>query len=508
MSSNKTIAKNTIFLYFRMFLTMGVGLYTSRIILKVLGVEDLGIYNLVGGVVVLFSFINNSMSAATQRFVNIAIASNETQNINNVFCTSFNIHFFISLIVLFLAETIGLWFLNNELNIPAARLHSANIVYQMSILTTIVGIIRIPDNAIILAYERMSFFAYFGVFESILKLGIVLSLVYFKSFDYLIIYSVLLFFVSLLGNLIIKIYLINNFKYQTKFHFFYDKNKTKEMLAFTSWNLFGQIANVGANQGLAIIMNLFIGVTVNAAMGIANQLNVAIYSFVSNFQIAFHPQITQSYAKNEIDRHKNLVLNTSKYSFLLMSILAAPFILNTDFIMHLWLGNNLPEYVITFAQIIILSSLVDALAGPFWMSVHAVGNIKKYQIFLSLILILNLPLAYLLLRAGYSPIMVLILKFLLSILAFLYRLNYTRKGLKIETKTIYNYLLKITPILIIFIFIIGIMYLQVLPKTSLLSFILSSLTTEFILILSILLFSLKENEQLMIKLFIKSKINT
>lgn len=506
MTSNKTLAKNTLFLYFRMFLTMGVGLYTSRVILETLGVEDLGIYNLVGGVVVLFSFINNSMAAATQRYINIAIASNETKSINNVFCTSVNIHLIISLIVLFLAETIGLWFLNNNLNIPEGKLYPANIVYQMSILTTILGILRIPHNATVLAYEKMSFFAYFGIFETILKLGVVLSLVFFKSSNYLITYSVLLLFANLFGNLVLKFYLVMNFKIQTKFHFFYDKKKSKEMLAFTSWNLFGQIANVGANQGIAIIMNLFIGVTVNAAMGIANQLNAVIYSFVSNFQIAFNPQITQSFAKNEIERHKDLVLNTSKYSFLLMSILAVPVILNTDFVMHLWLGNNLPEYVIAFAQIIILSSLVDALAGPFWMSVHAVGDIKKYQILLSLILIVNLPLAYLLLKAGYSPIMVLILKFLLSIVAFLYRLNYTRKGLKIDTKTIYNYLLKIIPVVIIFISIVGFFNLQVLPKT-LFIFIISSLSVEFILILSILLFCLNKNEQLIIKSFIKSKIN-
>lgn len=506
MSSNKTIAKNTLFLYFRMFFNMGISLYTSRVILKTLGVEDFGIYNLVGGVVVLFSFLNNSMSSATQRYINIETAKKIKARINLVFCTSMNIHIGISIAVLILAETVGLWFLNYKLNIADDRMDAANIVYQMSVITTVIDITRIPYNATILAYEKMSFYAYFGIFETLMKLIIVYMLYMFTGYDHLIVYSILLMLVNFLGNIIVRFYCIKNFTQETNYKLSYDKELTKEIASFSGWNLFGQVANVGSNQGLNMILNIFIGVTVNAAMGIANQVNAAIYNFISNFQVAFNPQIIQSHALGDIDKHRKIVLNTSKYSFFLMSILATPFLLSTDFILHLWLGNIIPDYVISFTRIIILCSLIESLSGPLWMSAHAVGNIKKYQIILSLILLLNIPVAYILLKLGFSPIYVLFGKFCIALLSFVYRLSYVKTKIRINKKDVFIYISNLLPVCLVFVITLYLVNYNIVKTNSFQEFIINTIMLEFFVILFILLLGLKKSEKSLIFSFISSKL--
>lgn len=505
MSSNKTIAKNTIFLYFRMFFNMGISLYTSRVILQVLGVENFGIYNLVGGVVVLFSFLNNSMSSATQRYINIETAKKIKNRINLVFCSSMNIHIAISIIVLVLAETIGLWFLNAKLNISDDKMYAANIVYQMSVITTIIDITRIPYNATILAYERMSFYAYFGIFETIMKLVIVYLLSLFTSYDHLIVYAVLLMVVNLLGNIVMRLYCMKQFKDETQFKISYDKTLMKEIASFSGWNLFGQIANVGATQGLSMILNIFIGVTVNAAMGIANQVNAAVYSFISNFQVAFNPQITQSYALGDIDRHKDMVLKTSKYSFYLMSILATPILVSTGFILHLWLGEKLPIYVIPFTKVVVLCSLIDSLSGPLWMSAHAVGKIKNYQIILSSILIFNIPIAYLLLSMGYSPVYVLLAKTLLALLAYIYRLYYVKIKNNISFQSIIRYLGNLLPLGFIIISLLLLERYSIIKTITLQGFIINTLALELLVVLFVIVFGLDKTEKKIILSFIKNK---
>ncbi len=429
MSSNIRIIKNTLFLYFRMFFIMGVALYTSRVILQVLGVADFGIYNLVGGIVVLFAFFNSTMSATTQRYINVEIAAGLTERINKVFCTSLNIHFAIALIVIFLAETVGLWFLNYQLNIPEERMYSANVVYQISIITTALSIIRIPYDSIILAYERMSYYAYFGIFENLCKLLIVWSLYIFSEKDILIVYAVLLMLLSAVSNIIYYIYCKTNFRKETAYRFYKDRHLFRELISFSGWMIFGQVAVVGASQGVNMILNIFIGVVVNAAMGLANQVNTAVYSFVSNFQIAFRSQLIQSYAEKDIERHKNMVLNTSKYSLFLMAILAVPLLYFTDSLLTLWLGPAVPAYTADFIRIVVLISLVDALAGPFWISAQAIGSIKAYNIVLTAINLLVLPIAFVLLKTGYSPPAVLIGKLVISMANQLFRYYFINKYL-------------------------------------------------------------------------------
>lgn len=505
MSSNKTIVKNTLFLYFRMFFNMAVSLYTSRVVLQVLGVEDFGIFNLVGGVVVLFSFLNNSMSAATQRFINYEKASEIVEDIKKVFNISVVNHFLISLIVLVLAETIGLWFLNTKLNIPSERMYAANVVYQLSVVITIINIIRVPYNAMILAHERMSYYAFLGIFETTAKLLIVYLLVWFPSFDHLIFYSVLFMLVNLFTNFIFYFYCKKNFKEETSFKFYRDFSKTKELLTFSGWILFGQVAIVGSTQGLSMILNVFHGVVVNAALGIANQVNGAVYGFVSNFQVAFNPQIVQSYASGNYERNKKLVLSTSKYSFFLMAIISAPILYYTNSILTFWLGDNLPEYVEGFVQVVILCSLMDALAGPFWMSATAIGSIKEYNITLTLINLCTLPLAYLLLKLGYSPVYAFLGKFFIFIFMQLFRYYFVNKYLKFNRKEFLFYILRIG-VIAIYLLCLLLLASQGLSPVFL-QVLIGVIIMESILITLIWTIGLDKLERNMVVIFLRSKLS-
>ena len=419
--NNKRIAKNTAMLYIRMLLIMAVTLYTSRVVLEVLGVEDFGIYNIVGGVVVLFSFINNAMATATQRFLNFELGRNDIKEVGRVFSMSMTAHISIALLVLFLAETIGLWFLLTQMNIPNGRMNAAVWCYQFSILTTCVQIIRVPYNACIIAYERMSFYAYISILEVILKLLIVF-LLSIGGFDKLILYSILMFLVTVAICYAYKIVCNRNFNI-SRYSFFWDKTLYKKLMSFSGWSLFGSAANVGAQQGLNILLNIFCGVTVNAAMGIANQVGSAVYSFVSNFQTAFNPQIVKSYAAGEKDYFVELVFKGSKYSYFLLFIIALPVYVCCKECLGIWL-INVPEHAVSFCKLMILFLLLDAIQGPLWMSVQATGKIRNYQLLMSLMILMNLPLSYLFLKMGYIPEIVLIVKIVVNLVIYAVRIVY------------------------------------------------------------------------------------
>ncbi len=489
-----------------MFFNMGVSLFTSRVILNTLGVNDYGIYNLVAGIVVLFSFLNSAMSSSTQRFLNYEIAKKNIEKVNKVFCTSFNIHVLISIVVLLLGETVGLWFLNYKLNIPTNRIYAANWVYQMSLFTTVINITRIPYNSVIIAYQQMSFYAYVGVLETILKLLIVYMLVLFSNIDHLIAYAALLLMVNVLMNIIYRYYCIKKYKKESSYHFRRETELMKEMTNFSGWNLLGQIANVGSTQGLAMVLNIFIGVTINAAMGIANQINAAIYSFISNFQIAFNPQITQTYARGEYESHSKLLLTTSKMSFFLLAFIAFPVLVNTNFILNLWLGNTLPEYVDQFTQIIILISLIDALSGSFWMSAHAIGNIKKYQIYLSILLLFNVPIAYVLLSQQVSPTYVLISKLVLNFLAFVFRFWYVKSALKLTSQHAFDFLFAVFVSFFVIVVITNYSY-YIFMDNMYLNFIFKSILSEFILLSLLLVIGLNSAEKRQVINLIKNRFH-
>ena len=430
-SNNKRIAKNTVMLYIRMLLIMAVTLYTSRVVLEVLGVEDFGIYNVVGGIVVLFTFINNAMVTATQRFLNYELGRKDYQATARIFSASVTIHFVIALLTFVLAETVGLWFLNRYIQYPEGREVAVHFTYQFSILTTCVNIIRTPYNAAIIAHERMSFYAYISVIEVVLRLLIVYLLI-ISAIDRLILYSVLMFTVVFLITVSYYIYCKRQFSVCT-YSFFWDKSKYLQLVSFSGWSLFGGLANMGASQGLNILLNMFYGVTVNAAMGIANQVNTAVYSFVSNFQTAFNPQIVKSYAAKEKSYFIDLIFRTSKYSYFLLFVISLPIYLCCEEVLELWL-KEVPDYTVSFCRLMIIFSLLDAIQGPLWVSVQATGKIRNYQILMSIMILSNLPLSYLFLKLGFQAEVVLIIRCLLNFVTLFVRLWYLEKLYKFPVR--------------------------------------------------------------------------
>ncbi|QPB42721.1 MATE family efflux transporter [Rodentibacter haemolyticus] len=504
--SNKTIAKNTLFLYIRMLFNMAAMLYISRVVLRVLGVEDFGIYNIVMGVVILFSFFNGTMTATTQRFINVEKASNDVERINKVFNISLLNHLFIMLIVTVLAETVGLWFLNHKLNIPATRMQAANAVYQIALLIALIEIIKVPFNAMIVAHERMSFYAWLGLGETAFKLSAIFILMQIEQYDKLIAYGLLLLCVSLLVFSLYFNFTRRAFYAETRFRFQKDLNKTKEMAGFSGWMLLGQTAYVASTQGLNMVINLFFGVTVNASVGIATQVDTAVYSFVNNFQVAFNPQLVQSYATKDYERNQKLILGTSKYSFYLIAILSAPVLYFSHTLLTFWLGDHLPIYAVQLVQATLLCSLISAMAGSFWMTALAIGSnsIKQYNIILSLIDLCTVPLAYYLFTLGYNPVYAFIGRFSTALFMQIYRIYFINKKIKFNRKEFVTYLLNIG---IVFSLLIGLIYLSDTQRLySFFEFVSEAVLLESVLIVVILLFGLNRSEKAFLFSYILKKV--
>lgn len=509
MSENKTILVNTVFLYFRMIVIIGITLYTVRVLYNTLGIEDYGLFNLIAGFILLFSFLNSAMRSGTQRFLNIAIASNNIMQVRNTFSVALNIHFIIALLLLIFSETIGLWFLNNYLSLPENKIHISNIVYQCAIITTIISIFSVPYQALIIAKEKMNLFAYASIFEAIAKLFIVFLVMYLTYIqNHLIIYSVLLIIVSILVFILYFIYVFINFRQETKYIGKVNKVLTKEIISFSGWNLFGQISVLSSNQGVTLIYNIFLGVTINASLAISQQVTALLNNFVSNLQLAFNPQIVKSFASKEFKRHEDLVLNSSRYSLYLITIIAIPFLFYSDYILRFWLGSDLPEYVEYFSTIVVLVAILDALSGPFWMSAHAKGDIKKYQIIISIIFLLNLPLTYLIFKTTQSVYFSFLTYFLISLLALIYRVYYFFEKCEIGLISFINYFKKII-LVFIFIFIIcffKFMYINELKQFGLNKILLSLILLEICFILYLVLFCISKNEFNVIKFYTLTKL--
>lgn len=433
--NNKRIAKNTLMLYFRMGMIMLVQLYTSRVVLNTLGVEDYGIYNVVAGVIVLFSFINGAMTTATQRFLNFELGRRDENQLARVFSMSVTVHLCLAAIIVLLGETIGLWFLNSQLNIPSHRLEAANWVYQFTIFSTCISVIQVPYNSTIIAHEKMKFYAYSGIIEVALKLLIV-GLLVFIQYDKLIVYGILIFSVTLIIGLVIRYFCVKNFK-SAAYKPSWEPVLFKNLVSFSGWSLFGSVATMSAGQGVNMLLNIFHGVTLNAAMGIATQVNAALHRFVSNFQIAYRPQIVKSFAANDLVYMKNLMFKSSRIAYLLLFALAAPIILNMEFILTIWL-KLVPEYASVFCKLILVYSLLEALSAPLWMAIQATGKIKHYQLVISFAFSLNIFFSYILLKSGYSPTTILYVKIGVDILCLGIRLQFNRKLIQLSIKDFFK----------------------------------------------------------------------
>lgn len=399
----------------------------SRIVLQTLGADDYGIYSVVGGVVVLFSFLTNAMSSSTQRFLNFNLGLKDENKVSKVFNISILTHLTIFLIVLVLSESVGLWFFNTQMNIPDSRSGAAMWVYQMSVLSALLNVMVIPYRASVIASELMSVFAFVSIAEVLLKFVAVLVLPFFLA-DNLIIYSILITVVSLLVFIIYVIVCHVKLPF-TKLRRHWDKNQYKEMMSFSSWYLFGGMAMVGSKQGTNILINIYFNVAVNAAVGIANQVRSAIYGFITSFQTAFNPQIVKLYATGDHPRMLGLIFRSSKLSYLLLFVLSFPVFLYCDEILSIWLAV-VPDYSSSFTRLVIISSLFDALSVPLSTAIGATGRIKYYQIFVSVVLLLNIPLIYFVLSLGVSPVYAFIINLFVNMIAYLYRLMYIRKYVK------------------------------------------------------------------------------
>lgn len=414
-----------------MFLLMGVNLYTSRVVLQALGVEDYGIYNVVGGIVSMFSLLSGSLSAAITRFINYEMGQNNPQKLNHIFCSAVTIQFFLGLIILLGAETLGIWFLNAKMNIPEIRMHAANWVFQFSILTFIINLISIPYNASIIAHERMSAFAYISIIEAIFKLAIA-YLILISPIDKLIFYALLMCLVSLSVRFIYGLYCKKHFE-ECRYHFIWSKQLLKDMFSFAGWNFIGASSAVLRDQGGNIVINLFCGPAVNAARGIAVQVNNAVGGFVGNFMTALNPQITQSYSSGNHSYMMSLIQRGSRFSFYLLLILSLPILINTDYILHLWLGKY-PKHTSNFVQLVLIFTLIESISNPLITAMLATGKIKNYQIVVGGIQMMNLPVSYLLLRFGAIPETVLIVAITLSICCLLARLYMLRSLIQLNAK--------------------------------------------------------------------------
>ena len=429
--NNKRIAKNTLLLYFRMLFMMSVQLYTSRVVLNTLGVNDYGIYNVVGGVVAMFGFLNSAMTSSTQRYITFELGKGNMQRLKQVFAMSINTHLVISILIVLLAETVGIWFLNEKLVIPENRMTAAMVVYQMSILTTVIAIMSYPFNADIVAHEKMSAFAYISILEASLKLGIVFMLVA-GNFDKLILYAYLLATVQIIVCACYIAYCRCHFV-ESKFHVYFEKSLFREMLGFAGWNLWGNLAAVLMTQGLNMMLNMFFGPAVNAARAVSVQVQGAIQQFASNFQMALNPQITKTYATGHLNEMHNLIYRSSKFTFCLLFVLCLPVLVEAPTILKVWL-KTVPDYTVIFLRIMILILLVDATANPLMVSASATGKVKLYQSVIGGMLLLILPLSYIVLRLGGEPWTVFVVNLIVCIAAYVVRLFIIRPLISLKLK--------------------------------------------------------------------------
>lgn len=411
MSNNKRIAKNTLFLYIRMLLMMVVSLYTSRVVLEVLGVTDFGIYNVVGGIVSMLGFLNSSMSNAVQRFLSYEIGKGADGKVAHVFNIAMLAHFIIALVVFVILELAGVWYLNNYMVLPPERLVAANWVLQCTIVTTMFSIIQVPYNGIIIAKEDMGIYSYVSIFEAVLKLLIVYLLL-IGSFDRLKLYAVLTMAATVVVLMINRIYCIRKYR-EAHYQFVRDKILLKEMTSFASWNMIGEIAWVMTGQGVNMILNLFFGPTVNAARGLAEQVNAAVIRFINNFQVALNPQIIKSYSAGELDEMKRLLYMGTKISYFVLFLLALPVIFEMDFILSLWL-HDVPEHTTLFCKLILISSLTACVSNLLAQVAKAYGKIRKYQMIVSLFLLLNFPFSYFILVLGASAEMTVVVNIVIQ----------------------------------------------------------------------------------------------
>ena len=431
--NTKRIAKNTLMLYGRMLFSMVVSLYTSRVVLNTLGVVDYGIYGVVGGFVSMFSLISSSLSSAVSRFLTFELGRGDKERLGKAFSTSLLIHIVLAILVLILAETVGVWFVNNKMTIPADRLYAANWVFQASILSFMFGLFSVPYNASIVSHEKMSAFAYIGILDTTLRLFVVLFIAGSSwKFDKLIVYSMLLVAVSISLQCIYLIYCRKHFE-ECRLRVSFDKEFWKEISAFSLWNFIGCTAGILKDQGVNVLLNIFIGPVLNAARGVAGSVNGAVTGFAKNFMAALNPQITKSFASGDLEYAHFLVERGSRFSYYILMFIAIPIILETDFILKIWL-NEYPAHSLHFVRLVLILSLIDIISNTLITLQNATGQIRNYQLVVGSILLLNFPFSYLCLMSGLEPESTYIVAIAVATICMMARLWFVRKTAALSLK--------------------------------------------------------------------------
>ena len=501
--NNKRIAKNTIYLYIRTFLVMAIQLYTSRLILQVLGVTDLGIYNLVGGIVTMIAVLNTSQTKATSRFITYSLGKGETKKQTSVvFSQCMTIHILVSGIILILGETIGLYVVNCWTTIPADRIFAANVVYQLSLFTFVLHFIRVPYDSVIVAHEKMNIYAYMSIFEVALQLALIYSIITIGG-DSLIIYTTSVILIAAILLLLYKKYVNIKFK-SYYFNWNYDQQKSREIVQFTGWALMGSSANTATQQGVSLLFNNFVGLLANTALGFANQVNAAVGRFVSNFSVAFNPQIIKYYAEQNIPSMHLLMNRASKFSFALCYLMALPLIVNMDTVLALWL-DVVPKYTVEFCQLIIICSIIDSISGVFNTAITATGHFRNYQIAIAISFAIDLLCAFLLLYFGVHPSLVFASRIVTrGFINMAIGLYYTKQQLDF---CIINYVKTVLlPIALTIIITVPIAYASASFSSDLLNLLVSCLCSIIAIFLCMFTFLLDQHEKNKIKSIISNII--
>lgn len=504
--NTKRIAKNTLMLYGRMLIGMLVSLYTSRVVLQALGVEDYGIYNVVGGVVAMFSMISNSLSSSISRFLTFELGRGNLDALKRIFSTSLTIQVALAVVIVLLSETLGLWFLNTQMTIPANRLYAANWVFHASVFTFVISLLSVPFSASIVSHEKMSAFAYIGILDIFLRLLIVLFIAYSGfAFDRLIVYALLLVGVVCIMQAIYWNYCTRNFE-ECKFKLSFDSVYWKDMSSFAGWNFIGGTASLLKDQGVNILLNLFFGPVVNAARGIANTVNNVLVSFSNNFMTALNPQITKSYAAGDYAYMVSLVERGSRFSYYILLLLALPMLFEAEFVLTLWL-KHYPEHTVNFVRLILIVTMCDILSNTLIHLKAATGDVRNYQIVVGGMFLMNFPLSYFCLKIGFPPESTLFVALLVAVFCLFLRLLFLRKIPEFSMK---RYMFNVcgNVLMVTFISIILPILLYVYMSDNIVRFFLMCAVTTICSSASIYFVGCSKNERVFIKgklLLIKKK---
>ena len=418
-NSDRRIAQNTLILYCRMLITMIISFFTLRIVIQTLGVNDYGIYTVVGGIVTLFTFINAGLSGATKRYILAELANGDIRSQIHVFNSAFKAHIIIAFLILLIGETIGVWFLNSRLNISVDRLYSANIIFHLSLLTSILTILQSPFTSVIISHEKMGIFAYFSIIDVGFKL-LIIYLIPNISGDKLIVYALLLLVISFFNLLLNLFYCLRKIP-MCRFVYATDNGQLKNIFLYMGWQMFGQGAYVCSSQGVVFLINIFYSVTVNAAYGISNNIINVVTQFVTNFQMAFTPQLTKNYISNNDKDLFKFIQNASKYSSYLLLYLVIPLIITCENVLNIWLGTY-PDYSVVFCKLTLICIFLECASSPLTIAISSDCNIKRYQLMISMVHMVNVLLCWFFLYKGFWPYVIIFIRMFVDVLLIMVRI--------------------------------------------------------------------------------------